>query len=476
MGQSDLVRKGVAVCVPSANQLVPKAWAFALRFLDPPINLYSSYFSPEGLAVDEARNQCVQYARDMNAKYLMFLDEDTVPAPNALQKFIFHMENNDFIQVLGGVYFSKSVPSAPLIFRGNGAGSYWDWKVGEMFWATGLGMGCTLIRMSVFDKLESPYFLTIKADAHIDAVAKAEAWTEDLYFCEKVLKAHGWTSSQQALEGRAVTKKLAKPIWCDASVICDHWDIKNCKVYGLPQLSKPAVRRFAVGKKKVLDVGCGEVATILKDGLPVRADMRDDVNADYRCDVRDLPFQSESFDVVFSSHTLEHFQHGSVPRVLDEWLRVLKPGGELRLIVPDLEVAAKRILEGNLDREAFAILYGGQSAQWDFHKTGFTSKTLRELLESKGLRIKKIWTEPPLNLFVEAVKEKALTTVGTGQGRAILKSELPENLRGGNGSKPEKIGELKLEVGDITIPEGDSTSKVEPEIVTVDGKDCEVDQ
>lgn len=289
----DKVRKGVAVCVPSLGGVVPKAWAWALKFLDTPINFGSIYHSPEGLPVDEARNQCVEFALTQKCKYIFFIDEDTVPAADALRKLIFTLENNPAIDVVGGIYFAKCDPTAPLVFRGNGAGSYWDWKVGEQFWVTGIGMGCTLIRTTVFDRIEKPYFLTAKSDAHIDNIARAEAWTEDLYFGEKVLHSYGWESSEEALvaskEGKARLKSLPKPIWADGSILCDHIDVNTGKVYNLPWNSRPAVRRYAVGKKKILDLGCGEIGTILKDGTPVRVDLRDDVNADYRCDVRVLP-------------------------------------------------------------------------------------------------------------------------------------------------------------------------------------------
>lgn len=419
---ADIVRHGLAFCVPRSGKAVPSEWAFALKFMDFPINMFGVYHSPLGLPVDEARNSCVEFAREQKSKYLFFLDEDTVPPTETVRKFVYLMENNPGIDVLGGVYFSKCMPPAPLVFRGNGAGSYWDWKIGEMFWCTGLGMGCTMIRMSVFDKIEKPYFLTVKADGHIDNVHKVEAWTEDLYFCEKVLKAYGWNNSLQAIEPKENIPEN-KPIWCDAATQCDHHDIGSGQVFRLPPNSKPAQRRMAVGDKKILDIGCGEIATILKDGSPVRFDMRDDVNADYRGDARCLPFETESFDVVFSSHTLEHFSRKQVPEVLDEWLRVLRVDGELRLIVPDLTVAAGEILNNEISDVTLNVLYGEQNVGWNYHKIGFTPVTLKALLESKGLEVIKIWSEKPFNLFTEARKKKASEFVGTGQGRPILKED-----------------------------------------------------
>ncbi|HEY8902561.1 MAG TPA: methyltransferase domain-containing protein [Chthoniobacterales bacterium] len=50
-----------------------------------------------------------------------------------------------------------------------------------------------------------------------------------------------------------------------------------------------------------------------------------------------LPFEDGTFDVVYSSHVLEHIPRQRVPALLREMARILKPGGILRIVVPDLE-------------------------------------------------------------------------------------------------------------------------------------------
>ena len=49
-----------------------------------------------------------------------------------------------------------------------------------------------------------------------------------------------------------------------------------------------------------------------------------------------LPFPDGSFDAVFSSHTLEHLYLSQTRSLLRECLRVLRPGGVVRHVVPDL--------------------------------------------------------------------------------------------------------------------------------------------
>ena len=47
-------------------------------------------------------------------------------------------------------------------------------------------------------------------------------------------------------------------------------------------------------------------------------------------------YQNETFDEVRSSHVLEHIPQANTVATLREWFRVLKPGGTVRVIVPDL--------------------------------------------------------------------------------------------------------------------------------------------
>jgi ubiquinone/menaquinone biosynthesis C-methylase UbiE len=49
-------------------------------------------------------------------------------------------------------------------------------------------------------------------------------------------------------------------------------------------------------------------------------------------DARSLPFPSESFDVVYTSFTLELFSDEDIPKVLAEARRVLKPGGRVGVV------------------------------------------------------------------------------------------------------------------------------------------------
>jgi SAM-dependent methyltransferase len=51
---------------------------------------------------------------------------------------------------------------------------------------------------------------------------------------------------------------------------------------------------------------------------------------------RPLPFKENSVAVIYGAHVLEHLYLADAQRLLGECLRVLRPGGVIRLVVPDL--------------------------------------------------------------------------------------------------------------------------------------------
>jgi len=60
---------------------------------------------------------------------------------------------------------------------------------------------------------------------------------------------------------------------------------------------------------------------------------------------RGIPFPDGSYDGVYHSHVLEHFTAPDGLRLLRECFRVLRPGGVVRVAVPDLERIAVGYLE-----------------------------------------------------------------------------------------------------------------------------------
>jgi predicted SAM-dependent methyltransferase len=58
-----------------------------------------------------------------------------------------------------------------------------------------------------------------------------------------------------------------------------------------------------------------------------------------------IPYESETFEVVYHSHVLEHFSKNDGELFMQECYRVLKPGGIIRIAVPNLEEIVKLYLD-----------------------------------------------------------------------------------------------------------------------------------
>jgi predicted SAM-dependent methyltransferase len=111
---------------------------------------------------------------------------------------------------------------------------------------------------------------------------------------------------------------------------------------------------------------------------------------DHLGNARDLSrFPDATFIEVYASHCLEHLDFtGELQTALQEWRRVLVPGGRLLISVPDLAALAKLILlQGLSATDRFTIMkmiYGAHVDAYDYHKTGFDLELLNAFLQEAG--------------------------------------------------------------------------------------------
>ena len=129
-------------------------------------------------------------------------------------------------------------------------------------------------------------------------------------------------------------------------------------------------------------------------------------NPDIVCDARDLadPSIPGEFDAVYCSHNLEHYYVHDGRRVLHGFVHVLRDDGFAEIRVPDLESVMRHVVEKGMDIEdvlyrssmgpitARDVIYGYavEIERWgtDYyaHKTGFTGKSLMQMLRLAGFK------------------------------------------------------------------------------------------
>lgn len=79
--------------------------------------------------------------------------------------------------------------------------------------------------------------------------------------------------------------------------------------------------------------------------LYIKNDERFPANVKYGDVVQGLRLASDSVDLAFSSHVLEHLSREDSEKAIGETYRVLRPGGIFRIVVPDLECAVRHYLK-----------------------------------------------------------------------------------------------------------------------------------
>jgi predicted SAM-dependent methyltransferase/SAM-dependent methyltransferase len=170
-----------------------------------------------------------------------------------------------------------------------------------------------------------------------------------------------------------------------------------------------------------LDVGCGEAGP-----QPGHVGV----------DIRPLPgvgilsstwgidalLRPECVSAFYSRHTLEHVTFPQAKRTFASWFRLLKPGGRVHILVPDLAFHIAQFLDPNKNapspvnpkltqrQHAIAGFYGWQREAdhrlWDVHKCGYTEEIMGEMLAAAGFVRYQRLPNQPWHLDIEAYKSE----------------------------------------------------------------------
>lgn len=141
------------------GQMIPVNWSQVemLQFIDG--------FVPYRYQVDDAQNLIAQAGIDKDFEWLLLYEHDVLPPADAFIRLNKYMREAQY-PVVSGLYFTRSVPSEPCVFRGRGTGAFYNWHWGEKVWCDGVPTGFLLIHMSVIRAVwedSEPYELHIQS-------------------------------------------------------------------------------------------------------------------------------------------------------------------------------------------------------------------------------------------------------------------------------------------------------------------------
>jgi SAM-dependent methyltransferase len=116
---------------------------------------------------------------------------------------------------------------------------------------------------------------------------------------------------------------------------------------------------------RVLDAGCGEGVLVeeFRDRLRIEG-LDPNYSSEHvtRASLTALPYESAAFDRALCLDVLEHLSFADQPRALAELFRVIRPGGELYVTVPNLAHLQSRLhflVAGRLIRTASLVKHPG---------------------------------------------------------------------------------------------------------------------
>lgn len=203
--------------------------------------------APIGFQLTDAENLTAKTVVEGDFEWFLSWEDDNLPPLDALLKVNNYIIRHD-VPIVSGLYFTKSVPPEPILYRGIGRGHYADWKMGEKVWVDGIPFGFTLIHGSIIKALwnESPEYIVngtvtrrvfeAPSESYYDVETggwMSSSGTSDLAWCKRLMKDKifdkaGWPEYQ----------KKEFPFLVDTTIFVKHIDRKDGTQYPIA-LPKP---------------------------------------------------------------------------------------------------------------------------------------------------------------------------------------------------------------------------------------------
>jgi len=201
--------------------------------------------------VDENRRTISKNFLDSNADYIFWIDDDTAPPQLAITKL--YNSGHDFI---AGLYFANSTYNPVMFKRADNSFGYVsivNYTQGELIEVDGIGMGCTLIHRSVYEKILDGHNLYRNRVGALIPIPKSAVLDKEPvipkdfmpYIQNGIYQEPYWKTELKPEEnfpfymfhgGRGedvhfceLAANVGIKPWVDTSVLCEHYKIRSIK-------------------------------------------------------------------------------------------------------------------------------------------------------------------------------------------------------------------------------------------------------
>jgi glycosyltransferase involved in cell wall biosynthesis len=324
----------------TVNSLYELTFDLSLRIVFGQVNRGQSY----------ARNALIRQALEDGCEYIAFLDADDLWSPDHLVSSIDALGDNDIVYSKPNFVFENGQPASavnipvPGIFIGK-----------QLRYSNFIWISSVVARASAFQGVEF--------DSTLDSIEDWDMWLQQHNLGRSFVVKHDTSVTYLIRESGSASQGQSKR------------ELLYRKHPRLDQLK--------------LHLACGH--DYRDDYINVDLYPVEGVITDAQFDVATLPYDDNTVDEIRAFHIIEHFDWHQGQRTLEEWYRVLKPGGRLWLETPDFLASCDAFVKGT--PEFRNLLYGHFFAMpWipgQTHKFLFTEDQLRIQLEWAGFKFTK---------------------------------------------------------------------------------------
>lgn len=180
----------IMVGVPTSGYLRNASFLEGIGGLRRPNGSINAYV--HGQSPARNRNEIIRLALQHDCTHILFVDDDTCPPPDMLEKLIAHDKD-----MVTGVLLKRDFPHHPILFysvdeKGNCGVQFLHELPGEgLIKIVNCGLGCVLIKTDVFrtmepfvavkDTIDPPQWITI-------GQVQKDHWADDIDFFNRALK------------------------------------------------------------------------------------------------------------------------------------------------------------------------------------------------------------------------------------------------------------------------------------------------